>query len=51
MTETKISFGEPYTDKFHKNLKQNIFIRDGKYDLKCKNNCYPTPTYFLINIE
>ena len=46
MTETKISFGEPYTDKFHKNLKQNIFIRDGKYDLKCKNNCYPTPYLF-----
>jgi hypothetical protein len=46
MIETEINFGEPYNDNIHKNLKQNIFIRDGKHNLKCKNNCYPSPYLF-----
>lgn len=46
MIEKEINFGEPYNDEAHKNLKQNIFIRDGKYDPNCKSNCYVSPYVF-----
>ena len=46
MVSSEVNFGEPYNDKDHNNLKQNIFVRDGKYDLKCQKNCYPSPYLF-----